>query len=232
MIQDAARSYGGVLVILNSDEWLTRKKGRPFMRFEARRAIVSALRGVTEVYDSINDLDDGTVCARLQWLTEVYRDHKLTFCNGGDRGAGNTPEADLCRKIGIGVDYGIGGGKTAASSDLIEAARIEQHQDRPWGHWTVRRTLPGLKVKELFVQPGKALSDQRHTERDEFWFVASGSGDVKIGDCDERLPLKNGVGVRIPRNTWHHLRNTGREVLHILEVQRGVCTEEDIQRRD
>jgi D-beta-D-heptose 7-phosphate kinase/D-beta-D-heptose 1-phosphate adenosyltransferase len=41
---NAAKRLGDILVVgLNSDEWLTRKKGRPFMNLDERMRIVSEL---------------------------------------------------------------------------------------------------------------------------------------------------------------------------------------------
>ena len=41
----AAKELGDHLVVgVNSDEWLTRKKGRPFMSFDERCAIIKELR--------------------------------------------------------------------------------------------------------------------------------------------------------------------------------------------
>ena len=54
----AAKELGTKLVVgLNSDEWLTRKKGRPFMPFEERLAIIKELSVVDRVI-SFDDSDD------------------------------------------------------------------------------------------------------------------------------------------------------------------------------
>jgi D-beta-D-heptose 7-phosphate kinase/D-beta-D-heptose 1-phosphate adenosyltransferase len=115
MIREAA-SYGDVIVIANSDEWLHGKKGFHFMDFKSRYEILDAIKGVICV-DSVDD-SDGTVC-------DALRRHKPTyFANGGDRKKNNTPEAQLCRELGIELLWGIGGEeKIESSSELVNKTR-------------------------------------------------------------------------------------------------------------
>ena len=81
MIREAAE-YGRVIVILNSDDWLVRKKGYKFMPFEERAYIAGSIKGVT-VVASVNDTDN-TVCKALERFKPDY------FANGGDRKETNT----------------------------------------------------------------------------------------------------------------------------------------------
>lgn len=114
MILEAAQ-YGEVIVVANSDEWLTRKKGKPFMSWEERAEILGAIKGVTKVV-RVDD-SDGTVC-------EAILKHKPTyFANGGDRISGNTPEAELCKDMGVTLIWRCGGEKIQSSSDLISNAK-------------------------------------------------------------------------------------------------------------
>jgi D-beta-D-heptose 7-phosphate kinase/D-beta-D-heptose 1-phosphate adenosyltransferase len=117
MILDAA-TYGDVVVILNSDDWLLRKKGYKFMDWNERAEILSAIRGVVEVVPV--DDSDGTVCEALRRIRPDY------FANGGDRKAGNTPEGEVCKELGIEMLWNIGGGKTQSSSWLIDAVRAPE----------------------------------------------------------------------------------------------------------
>lgn len=108
----SAKAYGGVVVILNSDEWLERKKGFIFMPWEQRREIIDALHAVHLVV-GVND-EDGTVCSALELIRPDY------FGNGGDRTSDNTPEAQLCHELGIEMVYNLGGGKIQSSSELVK----------------------------------------------------------------------------------------------------------------
>lgn len=110
MILEAAE-VGKVIVILNSDAWLMRKKGYVFMPWEERAEIIKSIRGVHSVVE-VND-DDGTVCKAL----EEWRPHY--FANGGDRKEDNTPENDVCERLGIEQLFNVGGGKIQSSSWLV-----------------------------------------------------------------------------------------------------------------
>jgi len=114
MIREASK-YGDVVVILNSDEWLLRKKNYKFMNFEERSYIAGSIKGViltTGVDDS-----DGSVCEALCRIKPDF------FANGGDRYMTNTPEMTVCEELGIEMLWNIGGGKEQSSSDLIDAVR-------------------------------------------------------------------------------------------------------------
>jgi len=113
MIQEASK-FGKVIVIVNSDDWLMRKKGYIFMPFSERCEILegfSATGETTHVDDS-----DNTVCEALRRIKPDY------FANGGDRKTNNTPEMDVCEKLGIEMLWGVGGGKIQSSSTLVSDA--------------------------------------------------------------------------------------------------------------
>ena len=88
MIRDAAL-MGDVIVIANSDAWLSRKKGRAFMCLEERMIVVSSIKYVSKVLD-LFDKDD-TANALIQFVLDTTN-YNIVFANGEDRGKGNTPE--------------------------------------------------------------------------------------------------------------------------------------------
>ena len=110
MIQEAAK-FGDVIVIVNSDKWLMRKKGYIFMPFKERSEILQGFAAVSET-THVDDTD-GTVCEALQRIKPTY------FANGGDRKTDNTPEMDVCDDEGIQLLWGMGGGKVQSSSTLV-----------------------------------------------------------------------------------------------------------------
>ncbi len=119
MINEASR-HGDVLVIINSDEWLMRKKGYIFMPWKERAEIMGNIKGVA-IVTSVDD-SDGTVCEAL------VRCKPHAFANGGDRKEKNTPEMDLCEHIGIEMLWNIGGGdKPQSSSWLVDKIREVQN---------------------------------------------------------------------------------------------------------
>ena len=112
MMQEAA-GFGEVTVIVNSDEWLMRKKGYIFMPFTERCEIIRGFACVATT--SHVDDSDNTVCEALRRLQPDY------FANGGDRKTDNTPEMKVCDENGIELLWGVGGGKIQSSSTLVES---------------------------------------------------------------------------------------------------------------
>jgi D-beta-D-heptose 7-phosphate kinase/D-beta-D-heptose 1-phosphate adenosyltransferase len=112
-IQESSQLPNSILVVIvNGDGFLVRKKGQPFMCHDERMEIVAALDGV----DYVVGWDDGgqTVTGALQLILPNY------FTKGGDRDSSkNVPEFDLCEEIGCKVLFNVGGGKIQSSSDLI-----------------------------------------------------------------------------------------------------------------
>ena len=109
--------------------------------------------------------------------------------------------------------------------------------ERQWGHYKVLYETSEIKVKELVVKPSKSLSMQKHNERSEHWHIVCGIGNVKLktkhaNKTEEHDKfLSKGVNLNIPVGVWHQLSNTGKEDLHLIEIQYGTkCIEEDIER--
>lgn len=108
---EAAAGYGNVIVALNSDWWLEKKKQYLFMPWEERARILSALsrvHTVVQVFDR-----DRTVCEALLRIRPAY------FANGGDRESANPDEHEVCNLRGIKELFGIGGTKTRSSSQIV-----------------------------------------------------------------------------------------------------------------
>jgi len=109
MIQ-AAKAYGRVVIALNSDNWLIRKKGYVFQRWEERAEI---LRAIVDRVERVDD-SDGTVTEAIWRLKPDY------FGNGGDRTYGNPKEHEVCVRLGVREIFGLGGDKVQSSSSLVE----------------------------------------------------------------------------------------------------------------
>ena len=114
MFQEASK-HGRLIVALNSDDWLKRKKGYVFMPFEERKEIIQAFSCVSSV-THIDD-EDNSACEAIE------RIHPDIFANGGDRFANNTPETLTCIKYDIETLWGVGGGKIQSSSDMVKNAK-------------------------------------------------------------------------------------------------------------
>ena len=234
----AARELGDHLIVgLNSDAWLTRKKGRAFMPIEERVSIVKELECVDEVI-TFND-DDDTACAAIYTVLATKGSQwKLVFANGGDRTNKNTLEYKLYgNHPDVTFAFSVGGDNKANSSSWILDEWKTQKTERDWGYWRVLDNKPekGYKVKELVIYPGKSLSDQKHFKRSEEWRVLEGTVkmDTEWSGVQSSIILEpKSRTFDIGKEVWHKASNPGTENAHILEVQWGECYEEDIERRD
>jgi D-beta-D-heptose 7-phosphate kinase/D-beta-D-heptose 1-phosphate adenosyltransferase len=110
MMEEAAQ-HGNLIVIVNSDKWLMRKKGYIFMPFKERCEILQGFGCVSDT-TYVDDTDD-SVCEALKRLKPDY------FANGGDRKTDNTPEMTVCNELGIELVWNVGGGKIQSSSTLV-----------------------------------------------------------------------------------------------------------------
>ena len=105
-IKESALSSDGVIVLLNSDEWLCRKKGQNFMTFYTRSTVMGALKGVIDVIAF--DDSDNSACDGLRKVKAKYPNDTLVFAKGGDRTADNIPEVAICNELGIEIKYNVG----------------------------------------------------------------------------------------------------------------------------
>jgi D-beta-D-heptose 7-phosphate kinase/D-beta-D-heptose 1-phosphate adenosyltransferase len=124
MMQKAAE-LGRLIVILNSDEWLTRKKGKYFMTYDHRKKIIEEFKCVSEVVPV--DDSDGSVCEALRRLYKEHCKHgELIFANGGDRTEEEgIPEVAVCKSLNIKLVWNLGK-KIESSSELV--SRWEQNK--------------------------------------------------------------------------------------------------------
>ena len=120
----SARKLGDKLVVgLNSDEWLTRKKGRPFMPIQERIAIISALSVVDDILTW--DDSDNTACGAIfKLMSTTGYGKKIVFANGGDRKNYEIPESTVCKENNIEIIDGLGE-KIRSSSDLTGLKEIK-----------------------------------------------------------------------------------------------------------
>jgi mannose-6-phosphate isomerase-like protein (cupin superfamily) len=132
--------------------------------------------------------------------------------------------------------FGVGGFNKANSSSWILQEWKAPKTERPWGYYRVLHTMPGMKVKELTVDPGKSLSMQKHSLRSEYWIVSEGNGVVnRATPLDFELPptiLNKHDQLHVVKQEWHQLTNPYDRPLKIVEIQYGEhCVEEDIERK-
>jgi len=235
---EAAKDLGAYLIVgVNSDDWLVRKKGRSFMPWKERAAIVGALGCVDEVVAF--DDSDGSACKAIEHALKVCNDPNswypfdgVVFANGGDRTRDNIPEMKFEE---VEFVFGVGGEDKANSSSWILEEWKAPKTERQWGYYRVLHEVEGCKVKELTVDPGKSLSMQKHAKRNEYWLVSEGK-------CIVNSRLESGYAVPPKRlekhdeftiicGEWHQLTNPYDEPCRVVEIQYGErCDEDDIER--
>jgi cytidyltransferase-like protein len=230
----AARALGDILIVgLNSDDWLVRKKGAAFMPWNERLCIVNNLSMVDEVFTF--DDEDGSARHFIQQVRAHYPDAELIFANGGDRTRDNIPEMDVVDN-NLTFVFGSGGENKKNSSSWILQEWKAPKTERPWGYYRVLHEVPGLKVKELTVNPGQSLSMQQHWHRAEYWIVSDGSvvveSQMASGYSMPSVTLTQHQEHQVPVGEWHRLTNPFSTPARIVEIQYGEkCVEEDIERR-
>ena len=116
MFREAKKLGGKLVVILNNDNWLIKKKGYAFMPQKERAELLMSIRWVDDVFITKHspDTQDMSVCRELKKLRPDI------FVNGGDRKKDNIPEVAVCSQYGIKMIFNIGaGGKVQSSSWLV-----------------------------------------------------------------------------------------------------------------
>lgn len=230
-----AKALGDILCVgLNSDDWLTRKKGRPFMPFTERLEIVRNLKDVGYAF-GFND-DDGSAIKGIEHIIDYFpRNSEFIFANGGDRTKDNIPEMSIGAH-NLKFVFGVGGEDKKNSSSWILSEWDKPTTERLWGKYRELDTNGHWKVKELSIDPYKSLSDQRHFERSEHWHIVHGNLQMDLEFANEYKTskvYKTGESIDIPKRAWHKATNVGSSPCKVIEVWMGsTLSEDDIERRD
>jgi len=142
-----AKKLGDRLVVgLNSDDWLARKKGKAFLPYEERVTIVEALEMVDWII-KFDDSDNSAINAIDKILSDTM--DTVVFANGGDRNNENTPEfLKYQNHPDVEFVFGVGGDKTNSSSWILDEWKTQKTL-RDWGYWRVLDDKGTVKVKEL-----------------------------------------------------------------------------------
>jgi mannose-6-phosphate isomerase-like protein (cupin superfamily) len=222
-----------LVVALNSDQWLINKKGKFFMPFNERKAIIENFADVDMVINFEDD-DLGSATNALIKVKEMFPEEDIAFANGGDRNKGNIPEMSV---EGVEFIFSVGGDDKKNSSSWILKKWQYYHEDRIWGSFYNLFEGEGVKVKELIVDPGKGMSFQKHFKRHEIWLVSQGSCVVNYSkdspENREHVTLNKFDKYIVPLGEWHQITNPFEETCRIIEVQYGEeVVEDDIERID
>jgi len=228
MFQDAKNLANKVILLLNNDEWLIKKKGKPFMNESQRKEILDGFESVSEVI--IQNSSEKSSSQAIKDFVLKNPNKAICYCNGGDRSnIENIREADMCKKHGVSLEFRVGGEEKIESSSELTKNYLGNVEKRPWGDYHIIAKNTGYQIKEIKVSQGSKLSLQKHENRSEFWQIIKGESKITI-ESDEHY-LKEKEHIYIPKNTVHRIENIGREELIFIEIQLGDdLKEEDIIR--
>tara|TARA_R110000824_G_scaffold401673_2_gene613516 strand:+ start:720 stop:1301 length:582 start_codon:yes stop_codon:yes gene_type:complete len=122
---------------------------------------------------------------------------------------------------------------------ILRDPNIGKVVERQWGYYKVLHEGDGYTVKELTILPGKSLSDQRHSLRNEHWLIVKGvlQIDLDVGGNKSRMQIstdnkRDYMQALIKAGTWHRPYNEGTEEVKVIETWIGNSSEEDIERRN
>src|SRR6056300_1144288 len=224
---NSAKALEDILIVgINSDAWLERKKGRAFMPSTERIQIIKNLKMVDETV--LFDDRDGSAKEAIKNARLIHPDAKLIFANGGDRTKENIPEMDI-QDDNLEFVFGVGGeDKKNSSSWILEDYKAPKTK-RDWGYYRVLHEVhgplePTMVVKELTVDPGKSLSMQYHNYRNEYWIVSEGIATLKRNDSNDVVIMHKHENTTINKKEWHQLSNETTEPLRVVEIQYGdIC---------
>ena len=101
------------------------------------------------------------------------------------------------------------------------------HEDRPWGSFDKFTQNVQSTVKIITVNPGESTSLQKHSLRQEFWYIISGNGELTLGE--EKREAHPGEYINASVGVEHRLQG-GTEKLVLLEISTGTFDESDIER--
>lgn len=220
-----------LIVCLNSDSWLAKKKGKFFLPFYERKKILENFSFVHQVIDFKDD-SFGSAINGLKKIKEQYPNDQIFFCNGGDRTKKNIPEMSL---QGINFLFGVGGNEKKNSSSWILKEWQNPSTKRTWGKFYNLFEDNFVKIKELVILPNQGMSFQRHFYRSELWLVSKGRCVVNFSHADPsdvvKQTLNKGDRFDVHLKKWHQITNPFSAECRIIEIQYGDKTiEDDIER--
>ena len=228
MFQDAKNLSNKVILLLNNDEWLIKKKGKPFMSQNHRKEILDEFKSIDEVI--IQDSSEKSSSQAIEEFVRRNPNKKICYCNGGDRSnIKNILEAAICEKLNIRLEFGVGGEEKIESSSKLTKNYLGNIEERPWGNYHIIAKNTGYQIKEIIVFKNSKLSLQKHKSRSEFWQIVKGKSKITIDQ--KEYYLKEKEHIYIPKNSTHRIENIGEEDLIFIEIQLGKdLNEEDIIR--
>ncbi|RSN72697.1 adenylyltransferase/cytidyltransferase family protein [Candidatus Methanodesulfokora washburnensis] len=213
LFREAKKLGDRLVVILNTDEWLMKKRGFVFMPFEQRKEILESIRYVDEVVKQID-----TDMSVAQTLALVKPD---IFAKSGDRTLDTLPkaEAQICEKYNIRLMYVDTGEIRVHSSWLLNRVKNEYQTriEKPWGYEDILSNSSNELVKRIFIRRGQRTSLHYHKQRDEVITCLDGEGFLILNDKAYSISRMFSIRIR----PYEHHRIEAKTDLMLIEVSNG-----------
>lgn len=195
------------------------------MNENQRKEILGEFISIKEVI--IQTSSEKSSSRAIEEFVKNHPNKNICYCNGGDRSnIENIQEAFICNKLGVNLEFGVGGEEKVESSSQLTKNYLGNVEKRPWGNYHIIAKNTGYQIKEIKVFKNSKLSLQKHNNRSEFWQIVKGESKIII-ENDEYF-LKEKEHIYIPKETVHRIENIGDEELIFIEIQLG----EDLQESD
>ena len=195
------------------------------MNENQRKEILEEFTSISEVI--IQSSSEKSSSRAIEEFVKNNPGKSICYCNGGDRSnIENIREAKVCKRLGVNLEFGVGGEEKVESSSQLTKNYLGNVEKRPWGNYHIIAKNTGYQIKEIKVFKNSKLSLQKHNNRSEFWQIVKGESKIIIED-DEYF-LKEKEHIYIPKETVHRIENIGNEELIFIEIQLG----EDLQESD
>ena len=160
MFQDAKNIANKVILLLNNDEWLTKKKGKPFMNQNQRKEILEEFKSISEVIIQTSSEPSSSVA--IEEFVNKNPNKSICYCNGGDRSnIKKIRESEVCKKLKVNLEFGVGGENKIESSSELTKNYLGDIEKRPWGNYHIIAKNLGYQIKEIRVSINSKLSLQQ-----------------------------------------------------------------------
>jgi len=198
------------------------------MNQNQRKEILEEFKSISEVI--IQTSSEPSSSLAIEDFVKKNTNKSICYCNGGDRSnIENIRESEVCKKLKVNLEFGIGGENKIESSSDLTKNYLGNIEKRPWGNYHIIARNFGYQIKEIKVSVNSKLSLQKHQNRAEFWQIIKGNCKVTVGEKEYELEDNNNI--YIPKDTIHRIENTGNQELIFVEIQLGKdIKEEDIVR--
>ena len=189
MIQEAGKLGDRLVVILNNDNWLKKKKTHIFMHQKERKELLKSIRGVDEVVITSHPKNPKDMSV----VREILKIKPDIFANGGDRKSEkDIPEVAACNNVGATMIFNVGQGDKVQSSSWLLARYV--NKVKPARRLNVEKIIGELRV-ELKKSKIKFPEKLRTKTAKIILRPMSASGQPRASAIGRGIPSTSGVSM-------------------------------------